>query len=655
MYLILLSLNILLVLTNLVGLTLLVRRFIPHYLLAKACGVLVLCLLLFFIEHFVGLGRLNWLWPITTAAAIYLIYRERASFKLVWKSELVFVLGFAYALLWRGAFPDIYPSSERVTDLYFISNYLPGATLPPLDNWIPPLKFNFYYAFQHYAAALMGRIFNLDGGTAYNLAFCILMALSIACAWAFVAHFCRRPAARALVMLAFVMGGTGVSPMVHFLIDEQQFHRPPDLWASMRFAGDYDRFLNTPLAATLFPKAANLPAGFEPRDLPVETFSYLFYVGDYHPPLGSFFLLVLTLALMAALEDKKQNRFYAAVIGLTVPAMLITNTWIFPLQLFLLIGWLAYRYWAELPTDWLAVAAGFAGGFLLAFPFLIDFAGNAQNTPIRLVAWQDHTPLAQFIALHWPLLLLGLLATLQKDTHRFAFFLGLLILFGLGLSEMVYVDDPTGGKYERTNSTMKWWGWMYAAAVVALGAVNLAAKQKAVRYGSIATLLLLSTYSFDLARDWFNVGKASLAQLHGHAWLTRDNIQRDMIQFLRAAPDGIVLESNDRLAYSNTTTMALYSGKPSMQGWPDHLVAWRGPSTHVRLRHEQTRQFYAGEKNDAVDWLRHNQVRYVMWNHVDDAKKPGLREAIDKQLSAQYQWKSFLESGPGKVGMWILR
>ena len=50
-----------------------------------------------------------------------------------------------------------YPSSEMVTDLYFIANYLDGSTLPPLDHWYPPHVFNIYYAFQHYGAALLGR------------------------------------------------------------------------------------------------------------------------------------------------------------------------------------------------------------------------------------------------------------------------------------------------------------------------------------------------------------------------------------------------------------------------------------------------------------------------------------------------------------------
>ncbi|MGB8338725.1 MAG: DUF2298 domain-containing protein [Burkholderiales bacterium] len=667
MYFILLSLNIFLILINLAGLATMVMRWVPHYALAKAIGALFFCLGLFFLEHFFGLGKLTWLWPITTGVSLYLILRQKQNWKKFYAAEWVFALGFLYALMWRGAFPDIYPSSERVTDLYFITNYLPGVTLPPLDYWLPPQKFNFYYSFQHYAAALMARIFGLDGGTAYNLGFCVLTALAISCAWFFISHYCRKPAAKILLLLTFVIGGTGVSPFVHFLIDEQQFGRRADLWASMRFAGSYDVFLNTPLANTLFPKPTGLPAGFEPRDLPTENFSYLIYLGDYHPPLGSYFLLMLTLALFAAMEPKaskntapnaltiKSQGLMPAALGVTLPAMMITNTWIFPLQGLLLLLWGAYRYRTKIPTDWMAGFAGVVGGFLLIFPFLVDFAAHAQSTPIRWVEWQDHTRLLQFIALHWPLMLLFALACAQKETRQLGFCLALALGLMLFLSEFIYVDDPSGGKFIRTNTTMKWWGWIFALGVVGVGTYTIAAKNKIIQYATVAILLLLCTYGFDLGRDWFLTGKQSAGKLHGHEWLTRDGTLRDMIRFLRVAPDGIVLESSDRGSYGNSTTVALFSAKPSMQGWADHVVTWRGPSLHARAQQEEQRKFYAGEKADALGWLQQNRVRYIIWGGSDQSKKPDARDSIQSQIGSHYQWKSFYEAANTKVGMWILK
>jgi hypothetical protein len=40
--------------------------FISSYALAKVVSPLLLCLGCFFVEHFFGLGKLSWLWPLTT-------------------------------------------------------------------------------------------------------------------------------------------------------------------------------------------------------------------------------------------------------------------------------------------------------------------------------------------------------------------------------------------------------------------------------------------------------------------------------------------------------------------------------------------------------------------------------------------------------------
>ena len=56
---------------NFAGLACLVERCLPSAdrQIARAAGVLAVCLPLFFIEHFAGLGSLKALWPLTTLAA----------------------------------------------------------------------------------------------------------------------------------------------------------------------------------------------------------------------------------------------------------------------------------------------------------------------------------------------------------------------------------------------------------------------------------------------------------------------------------------------------------------------------------------------------------------------------------------------------------
>jgi len=109
---------------HLAGLSLALGRWLP-YAIARASSVLLIALPMFFIEHFVGLGNLNSLWPVSAALAAFALYRFRreARSSCFKASEIAFLLALAYGLSWKFIFPSIYPTSERVTDLYFMANY----------------------------------------------------------------------------------------------------------------------------------------------------------------------------------------------------------------------------------------------------------------------------------------------------------------------------------------------------------------------------------------------------------------------------------------------------------------------------------------------------------------------------------------------------
>jgi hypothetical protein len=661
-----LALTLALLLLNLAGVTLITRRWLPPHALARSVGILLICLVLFFIEHFIGLGRLTWVWPITTLLSLALLYRQRAQLPAsgFWRAEGVFYLAFFYVFAWKFAFPTLYPSSERVTDLYFIANYLDGSRLPPLDHWFPPHVFNVYYAFQHYAASLMGRIFGLDPGYTYNIAFPLLLALPMTLAWEFAGRYVRRPAAKWLLLVALVSGGTGISPLTHLIIRSQdplpaaniEADASDRMLTSQRFSGVLDQRINTPLGETLFPhlKPQQKPTpDFEPRELQMESYGYQIFLGDYHPPLGGYFLLLLALALIGAIEARAVGRMGQAVLAATLPVVMVTNTWVFPLQGLLIMGWIAYRYWQKNPPDWVWLVGGGLAALALVYPFLSDFALNAQNTPIRLTAAADHTPLDRFIGQHWPLLVLMLLALLNPGTRKLS--ITLAITFGLILliSEFFYVDDPTGGKYQRSNTTMKWWGWVWCGGLVGLGALCLGSGARFVRWTAGITLLLVSVYAYDVARYYVVAGKGDLGHLSGHHWLTQDPAARDMLHYLKHAPTGIVLENEYGNAYTNTSLYALFSGKPVLLGWPLHLLTWRGDVPDVWALNTQIQAFYAGTLPDSLDWLLANQVRYVVWSGAENGKDPQVFDRLQQQIGSRYLWKPFYAAGDYRVGLWL--
>ena len=168
---------------------------------------------------------------------------------------------------------------------------------------MPPYAFDFYYAWQHYGAALMARLFGLSPGGAYNVAFVLLMALTPVLTWELAR---RQGLARgyAVLLLAVLMvGGTGASVWTRLVATNTEAKADnvnvyDRMAGSARFIGNYDQRINTPLGLRLF--GHTITEGREWQELPLETFGYQFYIGDYHPPISGYFLLALALSLMWA-------------------------------------------------------------------------------------------------------------------------------------------------------------------------------------------------------------------------------------------------------------------------------------------------------------------------------------------------------------------
>lgn len=661
---------------SIAGLTVLASRFIPAYPVARACGLLGLVLVLFFLEHFIGLGALNWLLPIGLVGSAWVLWKYRLQLhaRAFRSSELVFVLAFVYGLVWRLFFPSISPSSEQITDLFFISNYFSGSTLPPLDNWNPPHSFDYYYAFQHYAAALFGRIFNLEIGVCYSLSYALITALPISLAWFISGYFIRIKAQRLLLVATLVIGGTGLSPLLQLAyqaperptadsVQATQTHRAAqehyartNIIASARFIGETrDTGLSddptlTSIGRYLFPDSPPPESTGEKMVLPSENFGYQYFVGDYHPSLGGFFILLLALALIVCIEKAISVRLAQALLAACVPVLMITNTWVFPLLVFVIGVWLAFRWYYRQPIAWWWLIGGGVAATFLIYPFLVGFAGRDMQAGIAWVAPGEHTPPARFLALHWPILLLLAFGLFEPKYRKLSIVFSIVGLGLLFLAEFIYIDDPTGGKYQRTNTTMKWWGWTHVLVLVMLGSVCLGSSSKALRWSTVLVLLLVNLQLVDLGRYWLYSGKHYFGRLEGHNWYTRDATKRQAFEFLNAAPKGIVLENIYANAYSNTSIYGIFNNKPVLLGWPSHLQTWHGEVPRVWQLRDEIQAFYRGEQDQALQWLLGHDVRYVVFTSQDQSRH---FDTINGQISSHFQWHQFSYSRANKTGIWV--
>jgi len=665
-----------LILLNVFALGVLCSRWFPSLAVARAAGVLAVVCSAFFLEHLVGLGSLAWMWPLCTALSGLLLFRWRADWRThgVLRAEAVFLAGFLYSLFWRASSPEITPSSERMTDLYFIVNYLEGVRLPPTDHWLSSLRFDFYYGLQHYGAALMARIFDLPPGYAYSLGFALVAGLAIALAWDFSGRFLHNRLLRLLVVGSLVVGGSGATPFLWAAYKapasaERYAEIADRVWGNARFIGGSDRQLawasGEPLLAVPAP-------GFTPRSLPSENFGYQFALGDFHPPLGGYFLLLLSLALIGLLEgsgsaghDARQRtaatrhaeRSPSILLGFTVPLQLATNTWVFPLQLLTVGVWALWRWSAHRQPDWQGMAIGGFAGCCALFPFLKGLAERSGQGALQLVRPVDMTPLPQFLMMHWPLLLFiaaALVIALRGGQHR-----GLLAAIAastalmLALSEIIFFNDPSGEHFERTNTVMKWWGFIHTAGILSLGTLLLAQSQRLVRMAVVVSLASLNLYAIDVFQHWKHLDKSSFGALRGDSAYTRgDPVNREMMAFLRHAAPGVVLENQGCNAYCDAGIFALFAAKPLVLNWPMHQQTWRQNIGSVWILNTEIQQFYAGNHPRAAQWLASHDVHYIVWNRRDAADAAAWQR-IDKAISPGHIWKEFGRDGDRRIGFWI--
>lgn len=651
--------------------------------IARASGILIAVLIAFNFEHITGLGSLKGVWPLTTAFSAYYLWHNRT--RLIaqgfLKSELIFACCLAYPFLWRFLYPTIYNTSERITNLVMIDNYLPGETLPPLDRWMPPYHFDFYYSVMHYGAALAGRILQMPNGVTYNFCFIFLNAFSLALAWDFISRFLKQRSLRLLLIAAIACGGTGASIVNHIITDTpagKEADNMAYMWGNSRFIGGYEKEFKNELGQKLFPKPAD--PNFEPRELRMENFGYQFFVADYHPPVAGFYILFLSLAIIGLLEApigareetepesqaeeswvpiKQRDQLLQFMLGLTLISLMGLNAWNLPLQGLLVVSWVGWRLYQgrsapDRKPHWYALIGGAIFGLLLLYPYLVAFTDREVATPIRIVQDTDHTPIPQFIGQFWPLLILFVLgfatAGHRKLTWFFTLFFTALFIF----VEIIYVDDGTGGIYERLNSTMKWWGWIWTGSLLTLGTFLLADKRLLVRIPAIIALIGMCAYFYDIGVYWKKNVSMDIGRFDGTDYWTRDPIYRRMFRYLHAVPDGIVVENHYSLGYHEGGAFSAFAGKPLLLGWANQLMTWHNWNDEIGQLYDGIKDFYVGKLPNSAAWMLARDVDYIIWNQKD-AEAVTLEDwqKLNGELEKAYVWRVFGTANTKPIGIWI--
>jgi uncharacterized membrane protein len=563
----------------------------------------------------------------------------------------VFTAIFLYAFSWRFIYPDIDGSSEKIADFSYISSYYSGATIPVPDAWFSPYLSTQYYSFQHYGAALMGRLLLLPPGSAYNIGYCLLIALGGTAFSGAVFLAVRKTWTRTIVITCFVIGGTGVTLLDHFT---DQNVSP---WTTMRYIGSAQ--MDKPPLGTWIKNYNNKFQIVEasgksfPMELPGEIYSYVVFLGDYHAPLSGHYLLGLAAMGMILWARLRQAR-YAAIVGCTLTWTLLANTWVLPLQGLAVGLWLAVN-WRDARRLVPAVACGAAAVWLVAWVYLAAFTDSASGygAALRPVPWAEHTPPLLFGLFFLPTIAFIVLGFLSGNplARRLALLWLILLLF----SEYFFVDDEYSGHYDRFNTTLKWWPWVMAGTLMTLAPLVVEhTKRTWVRIAASVFCLYPCAYIYDLSLPMIHGPKDSMGKIEGAHYLTKDEFPRLMLGRLKLEKPGVVIERpEEQGGFTNSAVIPLFAGQKMWLGWWGHELLWRENREDIRRRHDRLTLFYNGGVPDAGKWLEAQGIDYVLWYRPGDT--PALWEKVNKAVSPEYVWCDILtyqDEDGRRVGLW---
>jgi len=641
-------------LTCLLGLGLASRRFLPEvpFSLHFCFAPLVLVAGLFFLEHFFPLGQLPWLWLPGLAISAWLI--RNAGINL-WRESVLwyFILGFGFCFLWRYAFPDIYPFSDRLNDHALLMSNAGGGQLPAEDIWMKGAKSNTYYIFQYYAAGLIHRFIGCGPGLTYHLGYCTIVGLTTAAIGMGVQLATQSLPAGLFASLCLILGGNGATLVTPFM----NSGGAPSPLAAERFIGSY-AMPAVPEYKTDFGVWLIHFIGLSKVDAPMEYYSYAIYIGDFHPPLSSCLFLALAILAIGCAEraapGSLTEKICVAAAIATPFYMDISTTWTAPLQGILILGWLVYRWLIGKRDRWQFLLLIAVVAMAAIFPYFNQFARQSGGYIVHLQWVPERPPFLNWFLVMLPACLVWaccLWSALTTPLARLLVVVGLVTLAGTYCFEM---HDSYGGVFEIYDTSMKWWSWVFTM-IVTLGLICVWPHPILRPIIVFFLILTILANSYILGEYWWYTPKDHLGRLDGYAWFTDDPLQNSIYQELQSLPRGVVLESSPNTG-SADITLAQFSGHYSLGGSTFFEYFWRGNPPDIAQMEANREKFYTGTLNNPESWLRGiipGGVTYIVWLNRDNQRGPQNWAKINDQIKNDYDWRETQQDGDSHWGIWI--
>ncbi len=570
-----------------------------------------------FIEHGFPLTELPWLMVVTVPGSIWLLVSPDARWSTLWKPTVVFLVAFAIPFTLHCLKPDIGPKRDGPLDLFLVTSFCQGDTLPPDSAWMPGFALKFYYDYTHYAASVMLRLFDLDMGTGFNMAGSLISGLILFMAGAIA--FCVAGQRLWVALLVVLMTATAMDGSTAYLwLFSPQIKEPDDTTIFFNHSGDacagaFD---------WLIPHGKDYWAAHE-----VFPLGYWGWAGCYHSvAAGQFITLLSVLCLVEMFNRPRTNWPWIGSLW-SILLMLVCATWGVPmLTLFFLMG-AGWCIWRKIyPENWKVVLLVTAGAVTALTPMLLYFL--EVRTPAGSMPEEGHTPWQEFVVQWWPAFIPWLLLFFWwKRTHPAVRILQIV----LPIMFIVVENYNIGARIDMTG---KCWSFIYGAAWVVFLPSLLALRSWTLR-GVFAAFVVASALSacfwvdyYHRSIDWDNVG-----QLTGQGDMRSEPAKKRIFDVVSRHDHQIMIVGKDYWNYAESPILANLTHNKTYIAWYFHCItAFHPDSFDVGCtRDEQVNSLLTGKMADPLAFLGEAKITMVVvWpgDNIDAAVVAKLQQQL---------------------------
>lgn len=607
---------------------------------------LAFVILINFIEHFVALPSLLFLAPLLFGFTIWSLFSPQFSKEGLLLPSLIFLGSFAFTFGIRCLQPDISFNSDGLADLNKINNYCQGDILPPIDTWLPPFRYEWYYSLQHYAASVVKRLFDIKLGVAYNVSHALLSALICVVAAA-IAHRISGGKTWITAVMPFLIESstTGSSAYIQLTMHD------PSLWLANNLSGAFDDLPHNNPDNPLWKLLASDP--YHER-LELQVPGFWSWRDEYHANASGHFLTLLSVFVIGELVHLKKTLWPWIMAALIPIIAVVSSTWAFPIT-FLLCGSAAAvaLFCQRRPAQLNLTLIILFTGLMLLWPCFYNVTSSPEVPSLMLTKHEWAAPFWVFVIQWWPIGLLWIYGCFCFRELSFGLRC-IMIVVPVMLITLEWITMES-----RYNTIEKMWGYTYGAAMFSLFPF-VARRQEIVSRVITGILLLSATISLSgwlrNAWNWTPMGPWHDAEfcMEGDHYLRANDEKRKIVQVLSQVKHATFLTGKCiSFNYYESPAPAVFTENRSFATWT-YFESVANYADVAEAREKLNNDFYSGAMTNRLQFLQSNNITgVIIWpdNDISD----DFLKTLTNELAPCYQYLNCREGGDKNAGVFLLR